>query len=361
MKIIQYIPYSYHIHTWWLEKIAQTLSEWLNEKTNIELINITSNIRRWWWNHKSYNDTIFIPSFDLVYNFPIPIFWWKDFWAQFKKIQQYKPDIIITHTRFFIQSMMWGIIAKRFWCKWVHIEHWNWFLVWYSRYIKLCAFLFDWTIGLWIFRQCNCIITISNAHTNFIKKFTNKKPIIIYNPIDFLPKPNIKNNIVHIWFLASLLPRKWCSLLLYALSWLKESEWKCTIVGDGKIKKDIERITVKLWLINRITFVGADDRTNRLHKFDIFVNPSYQEGLPTTVVEALLAKCIVVATDVGGTSEISNQEDLILCQPWNIEDIRKKIVIAFSRLDKKGSSFNIVQKKFSPKETINKYSKILSI
>ncbi|MBP7841152.1 hypothetical protein KA037_00540 [Patescibacteria group bacterium] len=30
----------------------------------------------------------------------------------------------------------------------------------------------------------------------------------------------------------------------------------------------------------------------------MFVNPSYQEGLPTTVVEALLAKCVVVATNV---------------------------------------------------------------
>jgi len=36
-----------------------------------------------------------------------------------------------------------------------------------------------------------------------------------------------------------------------------------------------------------------------LPHIDVFVNPSLQEGLPTTVIEALFAQCITVATDVG--------------------------------------------------------------
>gem|GEM_PF-2580765 len=45
MKIIQYLPYSYHIHTGGLEKIAQTLSDGLNNE-DITVINIASNIKR---------------------------------------------------------------------------------------------------------------------------------------------------------------------------------------------------------------------------------------------------------------------------------------------------------------------------
>lgn len=83
----------------------------------------------------------------------------------------------------------------------------------------------------------------------------------------------------------------------------------------------LEKLTHHFHLSDRITFVGSDDRANRLPKFDIFVNPSYQEGLPTTVIEALLAHCVVVATDVGGTKEISDKQDLILVKPGDVKSL----------------------------------------
>lgn len=60
---------------------------------------------------------------------------------------------------------------------------------------------------------------------------------------------------------------------------------------------------------------------------DIFINPSYSEGLPTTVLEAGLMKCAVVATDVGGTSEIiEDEKEGLLCKPEFL-DITKKLEI----------------------------------
>lgn len=60
---------------------------------------------------------------------------------------------------------------------------------------------------------------------------------------------------------------------------------------------------------------------------DIFINPSYSEGLPTTVLEAGLMKCAVVATDVGGTSEIiEDGKEGLLCKP-EVLDITKKLEI----------------------------------
>jgi len=78
----------------------------------------------------------------------------------------------------------------------------------YPWYIKIVAWLFDRTIGLWIFRQCDQIVTISQMHKDFIKKFTSKSPIVIYNPIDYKPKKRIKNTIPHIGFIGRLVPLK---------------------------------------------------------------------------------------------------------------------------------------------------------
>lgn len=78
----------------------------------------------------------------------------------------------------------------------------------YPWYIKFCARLFDWTVGLWIFRQCDQIVTISQMHKQFISKFTEKEPLVIYNPVDFLPLPKILNNVVHIGFVGRLVSLK---------------------------------------------------------------------------------------------------------------------------------------------------------
>lgn len=363
MNIIQYLPYSYHIHNWGVEKIAQTLSDGLNADTNIEVLNIASTISNK-NNHNhliTKNDTLFIPSFDLIHNFPLPKIWTREFWQQFRIIKKYKPDIIITHTRFFVQSMIWGLIAKRLWSKRIHIEHGSGFVTGYPWYIKIVAWLFDRTIGLWIFRQCDQIVTISQMHKSFIKKFTSKNPIVIYNPIDYIPQPMDRNSQqIHIWFVGRLVPLKWVDLLLQALAKIQKRYRTCTIVGTGSEEQKLQQLVKDLDIVDRITFVWADDRIHRLHRFDILVNPSYQEGVPTTVIEALMAKCIVVATDVGGTKEISNEEDLILVEKGNTESIVQWLLLAFDRTVSSGKSYSRVMKKFGVEQSIEKYKKIIA-
>jgi glycosyltransferase involved in cell wall biosynthesis len=140
---------------------------------------------------------------------------------------------------------------------------------------------------------------------------------------------------------------------------LSDHQRKCTIVGDWPEKQKLEILSRKLWLTKRLTFVWVDDKDNWLHKFDIFVNPSYQEWLPTTVVEALLAKCIVVATDVWGTREITDGKDMLLSDPWNIEDLREKIEKSLHILQHAGHSESVVQRKFSADNAIQQYEKVI--
>lgn len=361
MKIVHYLPYSYHIHTGGLEKIAQTIADGLAKNYAVETMIMASDIRRGAGKDlEAYPDTIFVPSCDLVYNFPFPKFWKKSYWQHFQEVRKFNPDVVVTHTRFFLQSFIWGIIAKKNKAKRVHVEHGSGFLTGYARYIKMFAWLFDWTLGLWIFRQCDEVVTISQMHKTFIKKFTKKDPVVVYNPIEYQAQEKIQNDIIHIGFIGRLVSLKWVDLLIQALAKLQDKERNCTIVWDGSEREKLEQLVVDLSLENRIVFVGADDRNNWLHKFDVFVNPSYQEGLPTTVVEALLAKCIVVATDVGWTNEISDQKDLILVQPGEVESIKAGILEAFEVLDQSGASLELVQERFGVEEAVEKYFRVLS-
>lgn len=363
MKIVQILPYSYTIHPWGLEKVAQTLSHGLAKIPWYECIDVASNIGKW-ENQNSDSGlvkNIYISSIEIVSGFPCPKFWTKDYWNIMKKISDSKPDAIITHTRFFLQSMTWWLMAKYIWCKRVHIEHGSWFVTGYPWYIKLCAWLFDWTIWLWIFRQCDQIITISHMHKNFIKRFTKKEPIVIYNPVDYIPQQRLPNKtgIIHIWFVGRLVPLKWVDILLYALSQLETKNRKCVIVWDGSEKQKLIELTSTLWLDDKVCFVWSDDRNNRLHRFDIFVNPSYQEWVPTTVIEALLAGCIVVATDVWWTREITDKEDLILCEPGDKDILSSTISKAIQSTNFSKKSYKFIQDKHNIDNVIMIYKRYI--
>ncbi len=76
------------------------------------------------------------------------------------------------------------------------------------------------------------------------------------------------------------------------------------IIGDGNYRKQLEAQAANC---PSIKFLGEQSHNivmEYLKQTDIFVNPSYSEGLPTSVLEAASLGLPIVATDVGGTREI---------------------------------------------------------
>jgi glycosyltransferase involved in cell wall biosynthesis len=77
------------------------------------------------------------------------------------------------------------------------------------------------------------------------------------------------------------------------------------VVGDGPERGAIERLIAELGLEGSVKLTGfTDDVPRRLAAFDLFLQPSTEEGLSLTILEASAAGVPVVASAVGGTSEI---------------------------------------------------------
>lgn len=76
-------------------------------------------------------------------------------------------------------------------------------------------------------------------------------------------------------------------------------------VGRGPQESEIRALHRRLELGDRFLFTGfRSDATRVMTAFDVFALASWNEGLPVTVMEALTLGIPVVATEVGGTSEI---------------------------------------------------------
>lgn len=86
-----------------------------------------------------------------------------------------------------------------------------------------------------------------------------------------------------------------------------KDHWRLLWVGDGYLREKLERRIVDAGLAGRVVFAGLRppaDIPGMLRAMDVLAHPSYREGLPRTVTQALLAGVCPVAYDCDGTPEI---------------------------------------------------------
>lgn len=386
INIIQFLPY-FPPHKGWLENVALEFSDIYVKKWLWEVINVVFDIEQKYdiwdiilkdknnvniWYEISWFKVYLLPSFEIVNNYPFPKFWKKDFWrvlSCIKKNIKNTDDIFLaqTHTRFFISSLLWSLFAKFNSLKLVHIEHWSDYVKLWSRFKSFVAYSYDRLVWKWIFKNATHIIAISNWVKKFITtEFIKGRNIdVIYNWINF----NSWNKIVNwdkivIWFIWRLVKLKWVDLLLDAFETLssKYPNLFLEILWDWEEKSNLINI-VKSNKIKNVVFLWFKDReyiaNNFLPRIDILVNPSFQEWLPTSVLEWLIWECIVVATDVWWTKEISDKEDLIIVKKWNLESIKnwlEKAIINYKYF--RWKSKKQVIEKFSWDNNIDNYFKV---
>ena len=107
--------------------------------------------------------------------------------------------------------------------------------------------------------------------------------------------------------------------------------FRLDICGDGDEG-------IKRYIINRshdsdgrIIYHGVvtgDDKRRLYEQASIFCLPSYAEGLPVSMLEAMSFGCVPVVTDVGAISEVVTHESGVLVKPGDRESIARAVIFA---------------------------------
>lgn len=249
-----------------------------------------------------------------------------------KEIKSFKPDIV--HTNLWLSDILGIIAAKKAAApKIISTQHDAVKINPAARIAK--------TILL---RNAVKIIAISRYTAKFVHtyfKVPEEKIVIVYNGAHLkkfrsCEKPDSEWQPIF-GIIARLERIKGHAYYLEALKILKARGVKLPetiIVGDGKERQRFEQLASDI-APNLIQFVGTQNNiTPYLKKLDVVVVPSLSEGLGVVIIEALAARKLVIASDVGGIPELlCNKKTGLLVTPANSMELAEAITWTLNHHD----------------------------
>jgi len=153
-------------------------------------------------------------------------------------------------------------------------------------------------------------------------------------------------------------------LLIHAFADLQvKYNVKLIIVGDGPERMYLENLIKRIGITSSVVFTG--ERTDAMSfypLFDMFILPSFSEGISIALLEAMSSGTPVIASNVGGNTEIvSHLDNGLIFESNDRQDLINKIVYMLDYPDEATrmslNAMNSTKNKFSAFRMVDSYNK----
>ena len=170
---------------------------------------------------------------------------------------------------------------------------------------------------------------------------------------------------LHLLYVGAIHREKGILELLTALNDLSNLDFHfdlCGQITDQSLKNEFNELIERLG--NKVTvhgYISGKEKTAVFERADILVLPSYHEGLPLVILEALVSGCAVISTKVGATPEILTEENVMWVDIGNSDDIAKSIKELYDcqdRLSEMKANNLILSSKYDIQEHISRLCSI---
>ena len=205
-----------------------------------------------------------------------------------------------------------------------------------------------------LLEKCDVVIALSDYWKSFFESELHFKNVVVVKNVIAEPviNPN-KTTCFSLLFLGLLGQNKGIYDLLDCLNEHKSvfsGKLKLFVGGNGEISK-VTQIISKYGLSDIVSFEGwvsGDKKIELLNKVDAYILPSYHEGLPISILEAMSYSLPIISTNVGGIPEIlKNGENGFIMSPGDKDAMYRAILELMNneklRLDMGKASYSKVQ------------------
>lgn len=205
----------------------------------------------------------------------------------------------------------------------------------------LKSWLAFYPIERYLLKYTDGIITINNEDFQFIKKTAPKKAYHTHgvgvNLCRFCEESADSRNILHeelelndqvkiILSVGELNQNKNHKVVIEALNYLNENV-HYVVCGDGKGVNSLKELIKELNLEDRVHLLGKrSDIPNILCASDIFVFPSWREGLSVALMEAMAMGKPIIASNIRGNNDlIEHEKGGLLFDPASSEELANDV------------------------------------
>jgi glycosyltransferase involved in cell wall biosynthesis len=141
-----------------------------------------------------------------------------------------------------------------------------------------------------------------------------------YDPVETVSSTD-GSSVPHVAFVSNHVERKGIRETVEAVAALYDRgfEFRTTIAGAGPLSAHAEDLAARYEDVEYVGFVSEADKRRLLCESSIYVLPTYAEGLPIAILEAMAGGNAIVSTTVGSIPTIVDDENGVLVPPGDAD------------------------------------------
>lgn len=236
---------------------------------------------------------------------------------------------------------------------------------------------FYYPVERWLSKYTDLLITINNEDYNLAKRLNAKEVLHVpgigvdiekiekaeVNKKEKLLQLGIPSDKFLLISVGELNKNKNHKVVIKAIAKMNNKDIHYIICGQGKSHQYLMNLCIKLRVQSQVHFLGYRNDVHEILKIsDVFLFPSFREGLSVSLMEAMAAKLPVICSRIRGNVDlISEGEGGILINPKKENEVLKAVITLFKEKEmcKKMGSYNNNKSVHISKSKIKEYMELV--